>query len=121
MFPLFGFDFSSAPKTILVRKLLTPGLTGMTHASSTSGSQSLERLEFLGDSILDNIVVIAMYGQEPQLSHFQMHLLRTVLVNADFLAFIGMEWAVEQEIIDLVEASTTGEDGETKEVSFCVT
>lgn len=83
----------------------------MTHASSTTGSQSLERLEFLGDSILDNIVVTSMWKQEPELSHFQMHLLRTVLVNADFLAFICMEWATELEKSGLVEIKTLDETG----------
>jgi len=66
-------------------------LEAFTHASCNSGSQSLERLEFLGDSLLDNIIVKAMYSVEPELSHFQMHLLRTALVNADFLAFICMD------------------------------
>jgi dsRNA-specific ribonuclease len=90
----------------------------MTHTSSATGSQSLERLEFLGDSILDNIIVTAMYSQEPELSHFKMHLLRTALVNADFLAFMGMEWTVKQEKSDLVETKTTGEDSqESVEVS----
>jgi dsRNA-specific ribonuclease len=78
-----------------------PGLLieAMTHASNITGSGSLERLEFLGDSILDNIMVTAMYPHD--LSHVQMHLLRTALVNADFLAFICMEWSIEQEVIDL--------------------
>ncbi|KAG0646281.1 ATP-dependent helicase DCL-2 [Hyphodiscus hymeniophilus] len=98
---LIGYTFKK--KALLIES--------MTHASSTTGSQSLERLEFLGDSILDNIVVSAMWKQEPDLSHFQMHLLRTVLVNADFLAFVCMEWAVEQERSDLVEVSPLRQKG----------
>ncbi|TVY60883.1 Dicer-like protein [Lachnellula suecica] len=74
-------------------------LEALTHASCTIGSQSLERLEFLGDSILDNIVVTAMFAhKKPELSHFQMHLLRTTLVNADFLAYICMDWSTKQEV-----------------------
>jgi dsRNA-specific ribonuclease len=78
-----------------------PGLLieAMTHASYNTGSGSLERFEFLGDSVLDNIIVAAMYPHA--LSHVQMHLLRTALVNADFLAFICMEWSIEQEVVDL--------------------
>jgi dsRNA-specific ribonuclease len=48
---------------------------------------------------LDNIIVTAMYPHD--LSHAQMHLLHTALVNADFLAYICMEWSIEQEVIDL--------------------
>jgi dsRNA-specific ribonuclease len=47
-----------------------------------------------------------MYGQETELSHIQMHHLRTSLVNADILAFICMEWKVEREVIDLEFDST---------------
>ncbi|CAD6442536.1 bfe48028-85c3-4dec-9829-fa7c77296083 [Sclerotinia trifoliorum] len=75
----------------------------MTHPSYISGTQSLERLEFLGDAILDNIIVTAMWSHETELSHFQMHLLRSALVNADFLAFLCMEMSIEQDVIDLTE------------------
>lgn len=66
-----------------------------------TGSSSLERMEFLGDSILDHLVVknLTMYN----LSHIQMHLLRTALVNADFLAFLCMEWSVEQDRVEIIE------------------
>ncbi|CZR52993.1 related to Dcl-2 dicer RNA helicase/RNAseIII CAF [Phialocephala subalpina] len=86
---LIGYSFTR--KALLIE--------AMTHASCNSGSGSLERFEFLGDSILDNIIVTAMW--ETDLSHYQMHLLRTALVNADFLAFICMEWSIQHETIDL--------------------
>lgn len=92
---LIGYTFSK-------KALLTEA---MTHASCNAGHSSLERCEFLGDSILDYIVVIAM--QEHNLSHVQMHLLRTALVNADFLAFICMEWSIGQEIIELITPAHT--------------
>jgi len=88
---LMGYQFKK--KSLLVEAL--------THASfRNSGSSSFERLEFLGDSILDNIIVTAMYGQNIELSHIQMHRIRTALVNADFLAFMCMEWSFEQEVVD---------------------
>lgn len=65
---------------------------------------SYDRLEFLGDSILDRIVVGELEehnDKEGELTHVQMHLFRTALVNADFLAFLCMEWAVQQERIDI--------------------
>lgn len=90
---LIGYTFKK--KAFLVE--------AMTHGSYKSGSQfcqSLERLEFLGDAVLDYIVDQAMY-QEAKLSHVDMHHLRTSLVNADYLAFICMEWSIEHDIIDL--------------------
>ncbi len=99
---LLGYTFKK--KALLVES--------MTHASYKGGSGSLERLEFLGDAILDYIVVTAMYGQEVELSHIQMHHLRTSLVNADFLAFMCMEWSIEREIIDLeFDNSVLDQDG----------
>lgn len=92
---LIGYAFSK-------KALLTEA---MTHASCNTGHGSLERCEFLGDSILDYIIVTAMH--EHNLSHVQMHLLRTALVNADFLAFICMEWSIKQEAIELITPADT--------------
>lgn len=63
---------------------------------------SLERLEFLGDAVLDTVVVQYLWScvdttTKKPLSHQQMHLLRTAAVNADLLGFLAMEWCVTQE------------------------
>ena len=87
---LIGYTFKK--KALLIE--------AMTHASYKSGSQSLERLEFLGDAVLDYVVVNAMF-QEAELSHVEMHHLRTSLVNADYLAFVCMEWSIDQPTINL--------------------
>lgn len=71
----------------------------ITHASYISGLCSYERLEFLGDSILDYIVVQEIYPSG--LSHMRMHELRTAFVNADLLAFLCMELHYNVEITDL--------------------
>jgi dsRNA-specific ribonuclease len=69
----------------------------MTHASynalGTTGC--LERLEFIGDAVLDNLVVTKLWEVQPTLSHVEMHLLRTALVNGDFLGFLVMEWSTK--------------------------
>jgi dsRNA-specific ribonuclease len=84
---LIGYTFTK--KSLLIE--------AMTHASCNTGVGSFERLEFLGDSILDNIIVATIYSHDTELSHVQMHYLRTALVNADLLAFVCMEWAATQE------------------------
>jgi dsRNA-specific ribonuclease len=89
-------------------------IEAMAHASCNSGVASLERLErlerleFLDDALLDSIIVNEISGHEVELSHVEMHHLRTVVcVNADFLASMCMEWAVEQEVGGVVEDKTT--------------
>lgn len=94
---MVGYNFEK--KSLLIE--------AMTHASYNIGLGSLERLEFLGDSILDHIVVTIIYHQAVELSHIDMHYLRTALVNADFLAFLCMEWATTQDAGDVLEDSTT--------------
>lgn len=82
----------------------------MTHPSYTSDSLtvSYQRLEFLGDAILDNIVVSALYNVQPELPHYDMHLMRSVLVNADFLAFLCMGFSIQQSRTEIKEDVTTG-------------
>ncbi|KAF7895452.1 uncharacterized protein EAF01_009414 [Botrytis porri] len=93
---ILGYTFTR--KSLLIE--------AMTHPSYTSGAQSLERLEFLGDSILDNIIVTAMWAHPVPLSHFHMHLLRSALVNADFLAFLCMEMSIHQNVTHLTSEET---------------
>lgn len=85
---LIGYSFRK--KSLLVE--------AMTHASyRVPGTHAcLERLEFFGDSILEYLIVRRLFGvEDPKpLAHWQMHLLKTALVNADFVAFRVMEWAV---------------------------
>jgi len=100
---LIGYEFNK--KSLLIN--------AMSHASYTIGSSSYERSEFLGDSILDSIVVEALRTHD-KLSHIQMHLLRSALVNADFLAFLCMEWAIDQERIDLTDDGNERINRETK-------
>lgn len=84
-------------ETLLGYKFQKPSVLceAITHASfSQSGPtgtpiHSLERLEFLGDAILDHLLVDEMY--EFDLTHFQMHDLQSAMGNADFLAWCCMQ------------------------------
>lgn len=83
---LIGYTFTK--KVLLVESL--------THPSTQDRTVSYQRLEFLGDSILDHMVVRELFfhnrhsaGRE--LPHYDMHLMRTALVNKDFLAFLCMD------------------------------
>ncbi|KAK3946412.1 dicer-like protein 2 [Diplogelasinospora grovesii] len=92
---LVGYTFTK--KALLVE--------GMTHSSYhlPSNVACLERLEFIGDAILDYIVVREIFAvtDPAPFSITEMHLLRTALVNADILGFLVLEWAIEQERVDV--------------------
>ncbi|KAI8634193.1 RNase3 domain-containing protein [Xylariaceae sp. FL1651] len=97
---LIGHTFRN--KTLLME--------AVTHASwglSTSTEICMERLEFLGDSILDNVVVSMLWTYERELSNNEMHLLRTASVNADLLGFLVMEWCISQETTSISADLTT--------------
>jgi dsRNA-specific ribonuclease len=93
-------------------------IEALMHSSYTiaSATQSLERLEFLGDAVLDHIIVQLMWSSTPELSHHQMHLIRTALVNADFLAFLCMELCYESELVDLIPAPSSSSSRRAPEI-----
>ena len=73
----------------------------MTHSSFSAGElrageTCMERLEFIGDAVLDNVVVSYLWDCGRELGHYRMHLLRAACVNADLLGFLVMEWAYEE-------------------------
>ncbi|KAH8888301.1 P-loop containing nucleoside triphosphate hydrolase protein [Thozetella sp. PMI_491] len=95
---LLGYEFQK--KALLIE--------AMTHASYNRPDvrACLERLEFLGDAILDYIVVrklfLAKDSSGQPLAHSDMHLLRTALVNGDFIGFLVLEWRMKQSRVDIV-------------------
>lgn len=82
----------------------------MTHASYVTAQRSMERLEFIGDAVLDKIIVTRLFAVEPPLHNYQMHLLLTAMVNGDFLAFVCLEYGAH-----LDESIVTEEGIVTKE------
>ncbi|KAJ5330175.1 hypothetical protein N7452_010565 [Penicillium brevicompactum] len=86
--------------------LLTEALT---HASCEydMGTQSYQRLEFLGDAVLD-MVVMAIIAEHPtQMDQGPMTILKHSVVNANLLAFFCMELSAPDESMD-VEVSENG-------------
>ena len=101
---LIGYQFKK--KSLLVE--------AMTHASYNRPDThaSFERLEFLGDAILEYLVVRKLFFAKDAagrpIPHSKMHLLKTALVNSDFLGLLILEWSVKQPRVDVVLASTHG-------------
>ncbi|KAF3482717.1 dicer-like protein 2 [Arthroderma uncinatum] len=84
--PLIGYSFRK-------KALLTASLS---HPSNPISGMTYQRLEFLGDSILDTIVTSTLFRSNREIPHQDMHLMRTALVNADFLAFLCMGTSTDE-------------------------
>ncbi|MDZ7923243.1 MAG: ribonuclease III [Marinagarivorans sp.] len=66
--------------------------TALTHRSFSANHN--ERLEFLGDSILNFIIAEALFAQFPNIREGQLSRLRALLVKGDTLAEIALEFNV---------------------------
>ncbi|KAK5013798.1 Dicer-like protein 2, partial [Cryomyces antarcticus] len=86
-----------------------PNVLPVTHASYNADSTSLsyQRLKFIGDAVLDFLIVRRLFVYTPSLSNAQMHLIRTALVNADFLAFCCMESTIDVTRIDITPTDSS--------------
>lgn len=75
-------------------------MEALTHASyvGPNAHSSYERLEFLGDAVLDYIVSRRLYAHSPELTPRKMHAMRTAMVNASYLAFRMLDTTVEEEV-----------------------
>jgi dsRNA-specific ribonuclease len=63
---------------------------------------SYERLEFLGDAVLDHIVVPKIFAHPRKLRAWELHRVRNALVNVDFLGYCCMKYGIEEEMQTVV-------------------
>jgi dsRNA-specific ribonuclease len=70
----------------------------LTHPSCQydSSTQSFQRLEFLGDAILDMIINPIIFAHSISIKPKDMTLIRHAVVNANLLAFFCMEFSIDQ-------------------------
>ncbi|KFY33349.1 hypothetical protein V494_07693 [Pseudogymnoascus sp. VKM F-4513 (FW-928)] len=90
---LIGYQFKN--RGYLLEAITHPSCEHDAHTSS------YQRLEFLGDATLDMIVVSFMVDNAPHLSHGVMHLTKTAVVNAGFLAYLCLDASLEQHVTDV--------------------
>ncbi|KAI0601897.1 RNase3 domain-containing protein [Biscogniauxia sp. FL1348] len=96
---LIGYSFRN-------KGLLIEATTHASYDLSTSSGFCMERLEFIGDAILDNIITSELWPHT-RLTHYHMHLMRAATVNADLLGLLMMEWSVPQEVTAIRADRTT--------------
>jgi ribonuclease-3 len=71
-----------------------PALLAMALTHRSAGSRNNERLEFLGDSIINHIVAEALYQRFPRAREGDMSRMRASLVKGDTLAEMARELAL---------------------------
>jgi dsRNA-specific ribonuclease len=97
---LLGYSFRN-------RVLLLEATTHLSYGAADSLSTSYQRLEFLGDAVLDTIIVNTLYHfPGVNLSHINMHHLKSCCVNAHLLAFLCAGATTE---VERMEPHPTGE------------
>jgi ribonuclease-3 len=69
----------------------------LTHRSH--GSVNNERLEFLGDSVVNCVVALELYQKFPQLSEGELSRLRASLVNQQSLCIIAQECGLGEHLL----------------------
>ncbi|MGB1402108.1 MAG: ribonuclease III [Pseudohongiellaceae bacterium] len=69
----------------------------LTHRSF--GADNNERLEFLGDALLDLIVGESLFNQHPGADEGNLSRLRSSIVNKSALAGIGREWNLGEHVL----------------------
>lgn len=92
---LLGYHFNNP-------MILSEATTHVSYRGSDS-ALSYERLEFLGDAVLDQIVVPEIFRRQPPLKNHEMHRLRQAVANAHILGFLCMELNIEQGRMDVVQ------------------
>ncbi|KAF4304857.1 Ribonuclease III [Botryosphaeria dothidea] len=126
---LVGYTFKN--KYLLLESLTHPSFVSYRDGATTS----YQRLEFLGDAVLDYLVSRRLYayrktissngaqgipprGYAPdELPHWIMHSIRASIVNASFLAFLCMEACILKPRTEVIftspeNPSTTTEHGD---------
>ncbi|KAK5733531.1 Dicer-like protein 2 [Elasticomyces elasticus] len=81
-------------------------IEAITHASLPfqRTGMSYERLEFLGDAVLDLIIVPKLHAHPQKLRHYEMHSMHEALVNGLFLGYCSMRYSILQQQNSIVKS-----------------
>ena len=93
--------------------LLTRALTHRSYRNENDDAlEDNERLEFLGDAVLDFIVATWIYHHFPEMSEGQLTRLRSALVNKDQLAEFGLQVGIDKVVPTLQDALVAASNGD---------
>jgi len=97
---LVGYHFQD--RTLFVEALTHPS------CDRDIMTESYQRLEFLGDAVLDMVVVSTIFKHNQAYSHGDMTQMKAALVNADLLAFLCLELSLIKDTVN-IQAKNDGE------------
>ncbi|KAF8420020.1 hypothetical protein EV426DRAFT_613050 [Tirmania nivea] len=86
---LLGYTFNQ--KSLLLEAITHPSL------NTDTASVSYQRMEFLGDSVLDMAIVDRLFRHEKRFGHVKMHLYKSASVNEYFLGFLCLNHSMTVE------------------------
>lgn len=94
IFELIGYNFTN--DSLLIEALTHPSCKYDLH------TQSYQRLEFLGDAVLDIIIVTALSNSTIEILPGEMSMIKAAIVNANLLAFCCMHFTLADLATDIV-------------------
>lgn len=89
---MIGYEFQK--KSLLVEAL--------THPSCLENSTTYQRLEFIGDSVLDYLITPMLFNSPKEFHHHQMHLMRTTMANGSFLGYLCQDIGIDEDRYEVV-------------------
>ncbi|MBF0281835.1 MAG: ribonuclease III [Zetaproteobacteria bacterium] len=72
--------------------------TALTHASAVTHMHHMERLEFLGDSVLGVIISNALFERFPKVKEGELTRMRASLVCKDSLLIVAKQWHIKDAL-----------------------
>lgn len=96
-----------------------------THSSTQSSSLAppygcYGRLAFLGNAVVESIVAEEIYARERRLSHAQMNIYRSAVVNGRYLGFVALEWHTTEKGVRLRRGGAADAAGDFARDAFDV-
>ncbi|THV65646.1 P-loop containing nucleoside triphosphate hydrolase protein [Aureobasidium pullulans] len=111
--------FLSTVEQLIGYKFVNPSLLleALTHSSfSSTEALSYERLEFLGDAVLDQILVPSIFAAKPALKNHEMHRMRQALANAHILGICSLELSLCVPRLEAMSTSSAAEEVKLEDV-----
>lgn len=87
---LIGYTFTHKNKHLLAEAMTHPSYISYSH------TQSYQRLEFLGDAVLDMLIADMLASQDKSFSPYQMTCIKICLVNADILGYCCLNYSSQR-------------------------